>query len=171
MAQVFRGEERTTKTFRESDLRKSRRVGDGYGMFAIFWAVLRSGVAILNACSTSSRLGLCSTTGCRECRHQPDRIGPEGPPTEQRAYHWIFANRSRFRKRLPPPPSIEDDQQMLPDEEGKFEVEDAMNDGQHDSPPSKRPRRLVWASLMRRVLDFDVLTCPKCAASMVVIPS
>ena len=58
---------------------------------------------------------------------------------------------------------------MLPDEEGKFEVEDAMNDGQHDSPPSKRPRRLVWASLMRRVLDFDVLTCPKCAASMVVI--
>ena len=61
-----------------------RRVGDGYGMFAIFWAVLGSGVAILNACSTSSRLGLCSTTGCRECRHQPDRIGPEGPPTEPR---------------------------------------------------------------------------------------
>jgi len=57
---------------------------------------------------------------------------------------------------------------MLPDEESKSEVEDATDDGQHDSPSSKRPR-LAWASLMRRVLDIDVLTCPKCAASMTII--
>jgi len=88
------------------------------------------------------------------------------PYTNLMRYHGIFANRSCFRKRLPPPPSIEDDQQMLPDEEGN---EDAADDRQHDSTPSKRPRRLVWASLMRRVLDIDVLTCPKCAASMVII--
>jgi len=88
------------------------------------------------------------------------------PYTNLMRYHGIFANRSRFRKRLPPPPSVEDDQQMLPDEEGN---EDAADDGQHDSPPAKRPRRLVWASLMRRVLNIDVLTCPKCAASMVII--
>jgi len=37
------------------------------------------------------------------------------------------------------------------------------------APPTKRPRRLPWAHLMRRVLDIDVLTCPKCAASMVII--
>jgi len=88
------------------------------------------------------------------------------PYTNLMRYYGIFANRSRFRDRLPPPPSVEDDQQMLPDEEGN---EDAADDGQHDYPPSKRPRRLVWASLMRRVLDIDVLTCPKCAASMVII--
>jgi len=88
------------------------------------------------------------------------------PYTNLMRYYGIFANRSRFRDRLPPPPSVEDDQQMLPDEEGN---EDAADDGQHDYPPSKRPSRLVWASLMRRVLDIDVLTCPKCAASMVII--
>ena len=88
------------------------------------------------------------------------------PYTNLVRYHGVFANRSRSRKRLPPPPSIEDDQQMLPDEEDN---EDAADDGQHDSPPSKRPRRLAWAQLMRRVLDIDVLTCPKCAGSMVII--
>jgi len=91
------------------------------------------------------------------------------PYTNLVRYYGIFANRSRFRESLPPPPSIEDDRQMLPDEESKSEVEDATDGGQHDSPPSKRPRRLAWAQLMRRVLDIDVLTCPKCAASMVII--
>lgn len=32
-----------------------------------------------------------------------------------------------------------------------------------------RPRRTKWAPLLRRVLDIDVLTCPKCAASMTII--
>ena len=33
----------------------------------------------------------------------------------------------------------------------------------------ERPRRLPWAALLRRVLDVDVLTCPRCNVPMVVL--
>ena len=35
--------------------------------------------------------------------------------------------------------------------------------------PARRPRRLSWASLMKRVLDVDALSCPKCHVPMVVL--
>ena len=39
-----------------------------------------------------------------------------------------------------------------------------------DCPESPiRPRHLSWAKLLRRVLDIDALTCPRCSTSMVVI--
>ena len=77
------------------------------------------------------------------------------PYTNLIRYHGLFANRSRFRDKLPPAPTAEEKKAPLLDDSG--------------APPAKRPRRLPWASLMRRVLDIDVLTCPKCAASMVII--
>jgi hypothetical protein len=90
------------------------------------------------------------------------------PYTNLNRYHGIFANRSRFRNRLPPPPTADDvlEASSGDDTRSTAEVEEK---GAYDSPHQKRPRRLVWAHLMRRVLDIDVLTCPKCAASMVII--
>ncbi len=89
------------------------------------------------------------------------------PYTNLVRYHGIFANRSRFRDRLPPPPAADDVQKPPPGDDGTTpEVED---DGADVSPHRKRPRRLAWAHLLRRVLDIDVLTCPKCDANMVII--
>ncbi len=89
------------------------------------------------------------------------------PYTNLVRYHGIFANRSRFRDRLPPPPAADDVQKPPPGDDGTTpEVED---DGADVSPHRKRPRRLAWAHLLRRVLDIDVLTCPKCDASMTII--
>ena len=36
-------------------------------------------------------------------------------------------------------------------------------------PLPKRPRRLGWAQLLRRVLNVDALSCPTCATPMLVI--
>jgi len=35
--------------------------------------------------------------------------------------------------------------------------------------PSPTPRHLSWASLLKRVLDVDALTCPRCNVPMVVL--
>jgi len=90
------------------------------------------------------------------------------PYTNLNRYHGIFANRSRFRNRLPPPPTADDEQKPSPGDDSRSNAEVEEN-GACDFPQQKRPRRLAWAHLMRRVLDIDVLTCPKCAASMVII--
>jgi hypothetical protein len=64
-------------------------------------------------------------------------------------YHGIFANRSKDRASLPSP----------------------SHDDEH--PPAKhehpRPRRMPWAQLLRRVLDIDALSCPRCSTPMLVI--
>jgi hypothetical protein len=73
-------------------------------------------------------------------------------------YHGVFANRSRDRDRLPQPPTPEDP---------------CESSGQpstpQDDPPTPRARRTGWARLLKRVLHIDALTCPRCAAAMVVI--
>jgi len=89
------------------------------------------------------------------------------PYTNLVRYHGLFANRSRFRDKLPPPPTAEDKEAPLL--EGKAESSENTPGNDSGAPPAKRHRRLAWAHLMRRVLDIDVLTCPKCAASMVII--
>ena len=38
-----------------------------------------------------------------------------------------------------------------------------------DEPLPIRPRKLTWAQLLARVLDVRALTCPRCAAAMVVL--
>jgi hypothetical protein len=35
--------------------------------------------------------------------------------------------------------------------------------------PARRPRRLAWADLMRRVFAIDVLECPRCGGSMRIL--
>ena len=81
-------------------------------------------------------------------------------------YHGIFANRSRFRDRLPSPPAAEEEGPPLKDEKYGSTEEASVED---NDTPTRRPRRTKWAHLMRRTLDIDVLTCPKCAASMTII--
>ena len=68
-------------------------------------------------------------------------------------YAGVFANRSRYRSCLPPPP--------LP--EGTPPPEPAAD------PPPVRPRRLPWAQLLRRTFDVDALTCFRCQVPMVVL--
>jgi len=81
-------------------------------------------------------------------------------------YHGLFASRSRFRNRLPPPPAVEEAGSPLKDEKSGSTGEASV---ENNVTPTRRPRRTKWAHLMRRVLDIDVLTCPKCAASMTII--
>ncbi len=85
------------------------------------------------------------------------------PYTNLVRYHGVFANRSRDRYRIPLPPTVEPSE-PTPD------AKDAGSDNGEDTAASTiRPRRLGWAQLLRRVLDVDALTCPKCATSMTVI--
>jgi hypothetical protein len=79
-----------------------------------------------------------------------------GPYFNLVRYHGVFANRSRYRGKLPPPRSaaVEPKSACHPCEDGGLGI---------------HHRRLGWAQLLRRVLDVDVLTCAKCAAPMVVI--
>jgi len=87
------------------------------------------------------------------------------PYTNMVRYHGIFANRSRHREHLPLPPSAQIEATQTEDETES--TEETPREG--GDTPTRRPRRLAWAPLMRRVLDIDVLTCPKCAASMTII--
>jgi hypothetical protein len=68
-------------------------------------------------------------------------------------YAGVFANRSRDRICLPPPPRPA----------GTPPPEPAAD------PPPVRPRRLPWAQLLRRTFDVAALTCPRCQVPMVVL--
>jgi hypothetical protein len=59
---------------------------------------------------------------------------------------------------LPPSSIPPDDPEMLTD--GASPVQE---------PPSRRPRRLAWAELMRRVFAIDVLECPRCGGSLRIL--
>ena len=85
------------------------------------------------------------------------------PYTNLVRYHGVFANRSRDRYRIPLPPTVEPSE-PTPDAHGS-----GSDDGEDTAASTVRPRRLGWAQLLRRVLDVDALTCPKCATSMTVI--
>jgi hypothetical protein len=86
-------------------------------------------------------------------------------------YHGVFANRSRYRALLPPPPvSCDEAEGHTPLSTSNNEP---ANSNQDFGPPPVdqpiRPRKLGWAQLLRRVLDVDGLTCPSCGAAMVVL--
>ena len=83
-------------------------------------------------------------------------------------YHGVFANRSRLRPLLPaPPPRF--------GQAGPLVQPPVKADANAPSPRAgtkhapRPPRHLSWASLLKRVMDIDALTCPKCNVSMVVL--
>ena len=93
-------------------------------------------------------------------------------------YHGLFANRSRYRAMLPPPPA--DPDQTADDTQPSISTASTPEQpscGQDIGPPigppldaePRRPRRLRWAQLLRRVLHVDALTCPQCLTPMVVL--
>jgi len=79
-------------------------------------------------------------------------------------YYGAFANRSKARPLLPKPPAAPDPDPNAPDPS-------PVPAG--TSPPTRqaagRPRKLPWAALLRRVLDVDVLACPRCNTPMLVL--
>jgi hypothetical protein len=93
-------------------------------------------------------------------------------------YHGVFANRSRFRKRLPAPPVRSGETEgasaagmntnaAAPADATASPTSDAAPHATATAPaapPTDRPRRvnLGWAQLLRRVLDIDALQCPRC---------
>jgi hypothetical protein len=98
-------------------------------------------------------------------------------------YHGVFANRSKYRPLLPPPPVLaQASPSALTMETGQSPIAPPVTDpsdtgkgaqptaSPSSTPPSeRRPRRLSWASLMKRVLDVDALSCPKCHVPMIVL--
>jgi len=77
-------------------------------------------------------------------------------------YHGVLHNRSRFRDQLPRPYDE-------PIEPGPNKPLDGAQTDSTSHPLLKRPRRLGWAQLLRRVLNVDALSCPSCAIPMLVI--
>jgi hypothetical protein len=82
-------------------------------------------------------------------------------------YHGVFANRSKYRPLLPAPPVAVQAASCEPATPESRAVQPA-------NPPrtgtgSRRPRRMAWASLLKRVFDVDALTCPTCNVPMVVL--
>jgi hypothetical protein len=87
--------------------------------------------------------------------------------------HGVFANRSRGRRRLPPPPARDPQEGELlpaPPAERQSEAAPPLVPSPSDTSPSgsslrpTRPRRrLSWAQLLRRVLAVDALSCPRCS--------
>jgi hypothetical protein len=84
-------------------------------------------------------------------------------------YHGVFASRSKCRDRLPLPPVH--DPPGAPEGPGPAPEPAPGNCQGKDtrSPQARRPRRLSWACLLKRVLDADALTCPKCTVPMLVL--
>ena len=98
-------------------------------------------------------------------------------------YHGVFAGRSRWRARLPKPPARDagaiaeplPQPQLEPENEPEnrptpVDLESATPPpAPLPDPPTRHRRGLPWAKLLRRVLGIDALTCPRCAAPMVVL--
>ena len=96
------------------------------------------------------------------------------PFTQRVRYHGVFANRSRFRPLLPPPPAAELPA-LVPQLDPQADPTpgppaDATDAEPCLAPPPRPPRRrLPWSELLLRVLDVDALKCPKCVTPMVVL--
>jgi len=85
------------------------------------------------------------------------------PFTNLIKYYGVFANRSKLRPLLPKPAPL-----TRPDRSSPHAHPATAKMGiQRDA--ADRPRRLPWAALLRRVLDIDALSCPRCSSPMVVL--
>ena len=89
-------------------------------------------------------------------------------------YYGVFANRSRFRNRLPTAPARTAEPEAASATTTATDASPAATASPESAaappapaaPPPDRPRRvhLGWAQLLRRVLDVDALQCPRCPA-------
>jgi hypothetical protein len=103
------------------------------------------------------------------------------PPYQNLIRHYgVFASRSKLRPRLPPPPptppppttltpTARPPTEDLPNQANDDESNQASDDQVALSTSPRRTYRLPWARLMKRVLDIDPLTCPRCKTLMVII--
>jgi len=85
-------------------------------------------------------------------------------------YYGVFANRSKYRKLLSAPPAAVGPASSEPAPPEPLAAPPASS----GTPPrtgtdSRRPRRVPWARLLKRVLDVDALTCRRCNVPMVVL--
>jgi len=84
-------------------------------------------------------------------------------------YHGVFANRSKDRPRLPPPPSLIS---QVPASSAPGPLHNAAADVTPPFEPLPTPtkhRRTPWAQLLKRTLHLDALKCPRCSESMEVL--
>jgi len=85
-------------------------------------------------------------------------------------YHGVFANRSRFRPLLPAPPVTVTTASSEPaPAEQPVPRPACQGNAPARGSGRRRPRRMAWASLLKRVFDVDALTCHKCNVPMVVL--
>jgi hypothetical protein len=94
-------------------------------------------------------------------------------------YHGVFAPRSQWRARLPRPPGKQADTDAEPRSQPEPGFESRREDAAQQTPaaPStplrdactRRRQSLPWAQLLMRVFFLDALTCPRGAASMLVL--
>ncbi len=94
------------------------------------------------------------------------------PYSHQVRYHGVFANRSRLRRLLPPPPRREDldvEETVAPAPvtgvAGRSDVE-----ATEQAPSPARRRCVPWAQLLRRLLHIDALACPRCSRPKQSVP-
>ncbi len=86
------------------------------------------------------------------------------PYTHQTRYHGVFANRSKVRGLLPPPPPSRHAPNI--DTSVSADVQEPSDTGANGSkgPPSGGSRRRIpWAQLLLRVMHVDALACPQCS--------
>jgi hypothetical protein len=97
------------------------------------------------------------------------------PYAHQVRRHGVFANRSRFRRRLPaPPPSRFAEEMELPAAAAGAVTVARTGSMPETSCPrmgsTVRRQRAPWAQLLRRVLQVDALACPRCSTRDRTVP-
>jgi len=102
------------------------------------------------------------------------------PYTHLVRYCGVFANRSKFRSRLPAPPPPIDVGMPAPGLEMSAGDEEAAGAPTDEISPvgiplsgtaatGRRRRRVPWAQLLLRVLFVDALSCSRCSTPLVVL--
>jgi hypothetical protein len=81
------------------------------------------------------------------------------PRQNQTRYHGVFAAHAALR------PAVT---ALVPGHRGQAPAPHA-HDPTAASPPARRPSRLPWAELYRRVFRDDLLVCPRCAGPVRVL--
>jgi hypothetical protein len=92
-------------------------------------------------------------------------------------YHGLFANRSRWRHRLPPPPppplalapGPSGSDQPHRDPEAELTPTAPLAAPAPATTMPRRRRSLPWAQLLCRVFHLDALRCPRCTSAMAVL--